>query len=71
MKKVAFIMVGLLAMMLAGCGEGSSSASSSTLGDSEVVVVVETVDAAEAETTTPKTPYNLSSTLGTPPGLPQ
>lgn len=25
MKKVAFIMAGLLAIMLAGCGEGSSS----------------------------------------------
>ena len=73
MKKVAFILAGLLAMMLAGCGEGSSSASSSALdgGASEEVVIVETVDAVEAETTTPKTPYNLSSTLGTPPGLPQ
>ena len=69
MKKVALILVGLLAIMLAGCGEGSSSAGA---GASDVIpVVVEpTVDEASAEVTTPRTPYNLSVAVGTPPGLP-
>lgn len=71
MKKVAFILAGLLAMMLAGCGEGSSSAVGSSTTDSSVSEeVVTTVDVASADNTTPKTPYNLSSALGTPPGLP-
>jgi hypothetical protein len=72
MKKVALILAGLLVMMLAGCGEGSSSSGGSTAGngDSTANVVDTTVDATEAEVTTPKTPYNLSAALGTPPGLP-
>jgi hypothetical protein len=71
MKKVAFILAGLLVIMLAGCGEGSSSAGGSSVND-----VVDTVEkgvdsVANAAVTTPKTPHNLSSALGTPPGLPE
>lgn len=69
MKKVAFIMVGLLAILFSGCGEGSST-STSDLGSGGTVPVVNTVDASETELTTPSTPHNISSVLGTPPGLP-
>lgn len=77
MKKVAFIFVGLLAMiMLAGCGgEGSSSASTSQNDDPGTSVeVVSGVGTEEASVTTPVVPEkdafaNLS--VGTPPGLPE
>jgi len=72
MKKVALIMAGLLAIMLAGCGEGSSSSGGSVSAPTgnTPTVVSPNVDADAADATTPKTPYNLSSAVGTPPGLP-
>ena len=64
-----------LAMAFTGCGDSgsvSSSASNSTGTGTENSVGVEssTVDVVPTETTTPKTPFNLSDKLGTPPGLP-
>ena len=61
-----------LAMAFTGCGDsgsvGGSANTSTNLGSGGVVSVVSGVD---AEVTTPKTPYNLSDKLGTPPGLPE
>ena len=45
MKKVAFIMAGLLAIMLAGCGEGSST-SSTTVQDIGTEVNTDTSEVA-------------------------
>jgi outer membrane lipoprotein SlyB len=70
MKKVAFILASLLAMMLAGCGEGSSSAGgSSTANPSENNEVVE-VNNGDVTNTTITNEFGLNPSLGTPPPLP-
>jgi len=80
MKKVALILAGLLVIMLAGCGEGSSSSGTqvvnggtgSTGSGGTTEDTQGGVDVVAAEVTTPqtRTPLNLSETIGTPPGLP-
>lgn len=70
MKKVAFILAGLLAMMLAGCGEGSSSAGGSVVDTTTGIQIESTVSEAEADLTTPETPLDKLS-MGAPPGLPK
>ena len=71
MKKVAFILAGLLVIMFAGCGEGSSASSSVDTGNpsnntgSEVVV-----DNGDVSDTTVTNEFGLNPTLGTPPPLP-
>jgi len=79
MKKVALILAGLLVIMLAGCGEGSSSSGTQVVdnGTGSTGGSVDTNDNTQVETnvvaTVPvsRTPYNLSENIGTPPGLPE
>ena len=71
MKKVAFILAGLVAIMLAGCGEGSSSSGASveTISPVEGNDVVN-VDNGDVSTTTITNEFGLNPALGTPPPLP-
>ena len=77
MKKLIITSLSALALAMAftGCGEsGSVSSGSDTVtGDngSEYVDVSPVTGGTSTEITTPKTPFNLSEKLGTPPGLPE
>ena len=79
MKKsiITSLSVLALAITFTGCGGSGSVTGASDdlgalddLGGAEQVVVSPVVDQEVADVTTQNTPYNLSSKLGTPPGLP-
>jgi hypothetical protein len=73
MKNLIYSVAALAVIGLVGCGGGSAgSAPTSNSGGTlnTPVVVNPGVDTVAAITTTPRTPFNLSENLGTPPGLP-
>ena len=62
-----------LAMAFTGCGDSGSVTGvtdDSVSGGNVVVNPVTDVNTDSGAATTPKTPFNLSDKLGTPPGLP-
>ena len=74
MKKVAFTLAGLLVIMFAGCGQGSSSSNDVSSGNadnpsgnagSEVVI-----DNGNVSNTTVTNEFGINPSLGTPPPLP-
>jgi uncharacterized lipoprotein YehR (DUF1307 family) len=81
MKKVALVLASLLVIMLAGCGEGSSSSggvdpvvetptgSNDALGGTQSSAQGDEVSAAVTTAVT-RTPLQLSAGVGTPPSLP-
>ena len=76
MKKLLITSLSALALAMAFTGCGDSGSVTSASGSSEGIVVESNVvvspvvDAQESAVTTPKTPFNLSEKVGTPPGLP-
>jgi outer membrane lipoprotein SlyB len=83
MKKVALILASLLAIMLAGCGEGSSSAGvttdekidsnvvETTTNEVDGVKVVPSDEVTSTSVTEEYTnEYGLNQSLGRPPQLP-
>ncbi|MCW8837584.1 MAG: hypothetical protein OQJ77_07570 [Thiovulaceae bacterium] len=70
MKKVAFILAGLLVIMLAGCGEGSSSAGGSVNTIDTTSSEANKIDSTEAAQTTVTNEFGLNPALGAPPPLP-
>ena len=73
MKKLLITLLSTLAlaMMFTGCGGSAGSAQGAPgASDATEEVASTTVSENEVSKTTPKTPYNLSSVVGTPPGLP-
>ena len=71
MKKVAFILVGLLAIMFAGCGEGSSTSSLTTVDTSNDVVSEVVLDNGDVTETTVTNELGIDPSLGLPPALPE
>ncbi len=73
MKKVAFILAGLLVIMFAGCGQGSSSTNVSSgnadnpSGSTGSEVVIDNGDVSD---TTITNEFGINPSLGTPPPLP-
>ena len=76
MKKLMITLLSALALAVAftGCGGSAGSAQSvpgaSNNADTTSEAGSSTVSGDETSVTTPKTPFNLSNQLGTPPGLP-
>lgn len=74
MKKLIITSLSVLAFAIAftGCGgSGSVTDAADSVGDSVNNVVSPVVSEAAAIATTPDLPLNLSSSVGTPPGLPE
>ncbi len=64
MKKVTFTLAGLLVIMFAGCGQGSSSSAASSTGSAVVI------DNGNVSSTTVTNKFGINPSLGTPPPLP-
>lgn len=71
MKKLIITLISVLALSITftGCGDSAGSISSNANTPIAEDIVAGEAD-IEVAVTTPSTPYNLSSKLGTPPGLP-
>lgn len=66
MKKVAFTLAGLLVIMFAGCGQGSSSSAAAASSTGSAVVI----DNGNVSSTTVTNKFGINPSLGTPPPLP-